>query len=253
MKKTIHLLGILLILVFNISNSYAVTKVLRMGVDVSSLPFIYIDSNGEVIGFEVELIKEIGKLKGFDVEIVPDLFPRIFDHLAEKQIDFIGHIYYSEERAQKYLLSNPYYVDKLQIAALKNNDESEDSDLLSKNITISTLAHSPLAKILLNLNKDHPNIQNSNELTTFLAFKALFMKKADALLATETGIHLYTNNYNQYQYKAYPMPAAYPQELPICFLTLSENAELIQQINDGIEQIKSSPLYQELKEKYRVL
>lgn len=250
MKKIIYLFGIFTTFIFTATNSYSADKVLKMGVDVSSLPFVYIDGDGEITGFEVELIKEVGKLKGFDVIVVPQIYPGIFNHLAEKKIDFIGHVYYSKERAEKYLLSDPYYVDKVQLAALKDNPAN---DLLNDQITISTLSHSPLAGILHTLSEDHSNITPNMEFSAFTAFKALFMKKADVLLATETGIYLYTNNYDQYQYKTFPMPADYTQELPISFLALKEDAEFIEQLNDGIKQIKASPLYQQLKEKYKVL
>lgn len=250
MKKTIHLFVAGIAFLMGMTHLHAAEKTLKMGVDIYSIPFVYMGSDHKITGFEVEFVREIGKLHGFNVEIVPQTFPSIFDNLASGKIDFIGHIYHSKERAEKYLLSEPYYVDKLQFVALK---DSPVKDILSDNITISTLNHSPLAVVLKKINQDHPNVETNIERSSYLAFKALFMEQADVMLATETGIHLYTGNYNSYQYKTFGMPEGYTKELPISFLTRKEDKALMQKLNDGIKTLKNGPTYYRLKEKYKVI
>ncbi|SUO95510.1 transporter substrate-binding domain-containing protein [Suttonella ornithocola] len=55
-----------------------------------ALPFNYIDKNEEFTGFEYELLKEIGKSEGIDIQITSATFPKVFQELSNGEIDAIG-------------------------------------------------------------------------------------------------------------------------------------------------------------------
>lgn len=223
-------------------------KTLKMAANFDSQPFLYMDHDGSIIGFEVDLIREIGKLKGFDVEFVPAIFPHVFEELKDKKIDFIGHVYNDEERKEKYNITTPHYVDKIEFLTL---EDSNITDPLAKDTTISTLEYSPIEEEFKNkIMIDHPSLKMKPELTTFLGFKNLFLKKADVLLTTQSNINRLTKSYNTHQYKVIDLPYKYAQNVSISFLTAKDNKELADKINSGLQELSRNGTYKKLKKKY---
>lgn len=235
-------------LVFGQNN--AESKTLKMAANFDSQPFLYMEHDGSIIGFEVDLIREIGKLKGFDVEFVPAIFPHVFDELQEKKIDFIGHVFNDEERKKLYNLTTPHYVDKIEFLTLADKNIT---DPLAKDMTVSTLAFSPIEEEFQNeIVIDHPTLKMKPELTTFLGFKNLFLKKADVLLTTQSNIDRLTKSYGKHQYQTFALPNKYQQNISISFLTTKENKALADAINAGLQELSRNGTYERLKQKYHL-
>ena len=73
-------------------------------------PFESVDENGNFVGFDVDLMNELGKRMGLEVEIVDMPFDSLIAAVQEGKIDAsVAAFNYSEERDQAVDFTDPYY------------------------------------------------------------------------------------------------------------------------------------------------
>lgn len=232
-----------------IFSTFVQAENLKVAVDISSAPFVYQNDQGDFIGFEAELLAEIAKLQGFSFDYVPAIFPAVLAQLDNKEIDLIGHAFISEQRREQYDFSDPYYIDHLQFVKLTDNSAT---DPVADGTRIAVLSNSPIAVEFSKINQDFPKVEAILSKSAFLAFKSLFMKQSDMMIAPSSEISYYTNNWKQYQYQRFDIPASYQQGIEVAFLIRKGNDELRQKINEGLQKTKENGTYERLKAKYQL-
>ena len=73
-------------------------------------PFEYVDESGEMIGFDIDLMKEIGKRMGVEMEIVDMPFDSLIAAVQEGKIDIsVAAFNYTEERDKTVDFTDAYY------------------------------------------------------------------------------------------------------------------------------------------------
>lgn len=122
----------------------------------------FIDENGKLTGFDVELVREIDKrLPQYEFELQTQEFANLLLSLETKKIDFVAHeMEKNPEREQKYLFNKePYAHWRNKIIVGKDNDSIHSLDDL-KGKKVLTGATSAEAQILENYNKKNNNAIN---------------------------------------------------------------------------------------------
>ena len=98
-------------------------KKIVVGVSWEYPPFAYVDSNFQVVGFDIALIREIGKRLNIPVDIKDFTFDGLPGALQLNQIDLaIASIAITPERTKQMTFSPIYYVN--QTAVLARNDST---------------------------------------------------------------------------------------------------------------------------------
>jgi L-cystine transport system substrate-binding protein len=138
------------------ASSGKVTKIV-VGTGTGFPQVCFIDENGKLTGFDVELVREVDKrLPDYEFDLQTMEFSNLLLSLETKKIDFVAHeMEKNPEREEKYLFnSEPYahWRNKIVVAADNNSINSLD-DLAGKKVL--TGATSAEAQILENYNKDH--------------------------------------------------------------------------------------------------
>ncbi|MFM9277430.1 transporter substrate-binding domain-containing protein [Paenibacillus jiagnxiensis] len=132
-------------------------KKIIVGTGTAFQKVCYIDENGKLTGFDVELVREIDKrLPDYEFEFQTMEFSNLLLSLETKKIDFVAHeMEKNPEREQKYLFNKePYAFWKNKIIVAKDNNSIQTlDDLVGKKVLTS--ATSAAAQILENYNKDH--------------------------------------------------------------------------------------------------
>lgn len=101
----------------------AEAETLRVGTEATYAPFEFAAADGSLTGFDVELIRAIGKEAGFDnVEIANMPFDGLIPAIMTSQIDtIIAAMSITEERAKRVDFSEPYYTSGLSVLILEEN------------------------------------------------------------------------------------------------------------------------------------
>lgn len=106
---------------------------LVLGLDDSFPPMGYRDENGDIVGFDIDMAKEVAKRMGVELELKPIDWDGKVLSLNNKDIDVIWNgLTITEERLEKIGFSKPYLNNKQII--IVNNDSSIDTkqDLAGK-------------------------------------------------------------------------------------------------------------------------
>ena len=102
-----------------------------VGTDATEFqPFEYIE-NGEVVGFDIDLMKEIGKVLGKNIVVKNITFDGLLPALQAGKIDvIIAGMTVTEERKKHINFSNPYYTSKQYIIVNNENKKIKNFETL---------------------------------------------------------------------------------------------------------------------------
>ena len=104
---------------------------IRVGMSGGYRPYTYVDDNGDLTGFDVEVWTHIGQRIGRDVEFVTSDFSGLFGMLDAGQLTTIANqITVTESRLEKYIFSDPYVYYGAQLAVQEGNKEIYDLETL---------------------------------------------------------------------------------------------------------------------------
>lgn len=129
-------------------------EVVTVGTEGVYAPFTYVDEKNNLTGYDVEAVKEIGKLLNIEVKFVPTPWDSMFLSLETKKFDLIANqIAKNPDREKKYLFSDSYLISGAQIIVRSDKTGINDLEDL-KGLKVGIGVGSNYAKILEDANKD---------------------------------------------------------------------------------------------------
>lgn len=106
-----------------------------VGFDDTFVPMGYRNEKGEVVGFDVDLAKEVGKRIGLEVKFQPIEWSMKETELNSGNIDVIWNGYtITEERKEKVTFAKPYLENRQVIITLAGSDIKTKADLAGKKV-----------------------------------------------------------------------------------------------------------------------
>ncbi|MCX8567470.1 MULTISPECIES: amino acid ABC transporter substrate-binding protein [Hyphomicrobiales] len=108
--------------------------VFKIGTEGTYAPFTYHDASGALVGFDVEIGKEIAKRLGVKAEFLEGKWDGLIAGIDAKRYDaVINQVGITEARKAKYDFSEPYIASKaVLIVSGKNADIKDFADLKGK-------------------------------------------------------------------------------------------------------------------------
>ena len=106
--------------------------------DTTFAPFEFQDAQGNFVGIDMDLIREIAKDQGFTVDIKPLGFDAALQAVQANQVDgVIAGMSITEDRKKVFDFSDPYFESGVQMAVLAtNNDVKSYDDLRGKRVAV---------------------------------------------------------------------------------------------------------------------
>ena len=102
--------------------------VVTVGLNAEYPPFEYVDENGEIVGFDPDLMNAIAERAGFEIEWVNTRWDGIFVALASGEFDAVSSAAtITEEREEIVDFSNPYFNAGQMIAVLEDRADEIQS------------------------------------------------------------------------------------------------------------------------------
>lgn len=124
-------------LVLSLSVSAMAKDKIFVGTNAEFPPFEYLDK-GEVTGFDIELVNELGKVMDADVKVLDMSFDGLLPALQMKKVDLvIAGMTATEERKKTVSFTQPYYTAS-QVIIVKegNNSIKSFDDLKGKKVAV---------------------------------------------------------------------------------------------------------------------
>lgn len=118
-------------------SSAAMAESLRLGTEGAYPPFNYIEPNGEIAGFDVEIGLELCKRIGADCDVVAQDWDGIIPGLIANKYDFIiASMFITEERKKQVDFTDPYYLAAMTHMVPKGSEIKEFSNDALKDMII---------------------------------------------------------------------------------------------------------------------
>ncbi len=217
------------------------SDVLYVGTNAEYPPFEYLDENGNVAGFDIDLMNEISTIIGKKIEIKDMTFDGLIPALEANTIDIIiAGMTVNESKKKIMNFSIPYYEVRQNIIVLDNNtDITNLSSLNNKRVAV-----------VLGYRAD--NILSTNEAVTLERYN----RTADTVLALQSGkvdaavmdspvaIGYVKNNEGLKIVDTY----SDIQELAIGFR--KKDVQLMEDVNNAMNILQTNGVYDSLLEKY---
>jgi polar amino acid transport system substrate-binding protein len=224
-------------------------KCLIVGTSPDFPPFEYIAKNGSIVGFDIELIKILAHKAGYKcVEVKSMSFDSLIPALEQGQIDVIAAgMTITPERAQRVDFTNPYWeVDQAVLVRVDSNFKPKKVEDLAGH-TVGVETGTTAADYLKRVNKENKLNINVKEYDSYvLAVQDLLNGRIDAVMVDAPVAKMFVN---QYKGKLEISMLVKTGE-KYGFAVRKGNKELLDKLNRALEEVKNSPLWDELVQKY---
>ncbi|NEZ47475.1 amino acid ABC transporter substrate-binding protein [Clostridium niameyense] len=171
-----------------------------IGLDDSFPPMGFKNNKGEIVGFDIDLAKEVAKRMNLEVEFKPVEWDGVVLSLNNKDIDVIWNgLTITKDREKQINFSKPYLENKQVIVVNKNSDIKNKFNLKNKKVAVQLGSSSENA-----LNLDKKTADSLKELKKYSnnteALMDLQSKRVDAVVVDEVVARYYiskkTNIFN---------------------------------------------------------
>jgi polar amino acid transport system substrate-binding protein len=112
---------------------------LTVGANIGNVPWEFQDRSGNFVGFEIDLVKEIGNRLGREIEIVNIPFNGLFSAVQSGRIDIaLSSITITEKRLGSVSFTQPYYDSAQSLTVSSRSPASGLGDMQDKVIGVDT-------------------------------------------------------------------------------------------------------------------
>jgi len=217
----------------------------KVATDPSFVPFEMMDKEtGEMTGFDMDMIRELAKRSGFEVDINTMDFNGIIPAVQTGSVDIaIAGITITDEREKIVDFSDPYYDSGLQVLISSSNDEVEDLDDL-KGMKIGTKIGSTSFDFLTEKFGDEATITpypGSSDM-----YLALMGGSVDAVFYDAPNVGYFAKTRGEGRVKVVG-PLYEGQQYGIAF---AKDSELREPVNKALVEMREDGTYDEIHSKY---
>ena len=220
-------------------------ETLRVVTDPSFVPFEMMDQQtGEMIGFDMEIIREVADRAGFEIDLNTMDFNGIIPALQTGNVDIaIAGITITDQREEIVDFSDPYYDSGLRILVRQGEDGvTELDDLEGKKIgtKIGSTSYDYLMKTLEKDDGVTPYPGSSD------MYMALMSRAIDAVFHDAPNVGYFARTRGKGKVKTVG-PLYEGQQYGIA---LKNGSEWIDEVNEALASMKADGTYQTIYEKW---
>jgi PAS domain S-box-containing protein len=247
--------GVTALLLFNFSLARAVTNEVTSasaagtprhivyGGDQEYPPFEWLDKDGQPEGFNVDLIRAIGKAMGYDVEVRLGPWPRMREALEHGGGVDVSDMFLTKERAKTEAFSAPFWevhdeiFARLGAGRVNSVDELAGREVLCQqgSAAAELLRHAvPKAKLIL--------VASEPE-----ALRRLALGQEDCAVVTSMAGR-YAIRQNDLRNLRASGPPLWPRDY--CLVTAKGRPQLLADLNEGLAIVKETGRFDEIYDKW---
>ena len=221
-----------------------------VGLDDTFAPMGFRDSEGEIVGFDIDLANEVGEKMGVDVEFQSIDWALKETELKSGNIDAIWNGYtITDERKEQVDFSTPYLENSQIIIILEDSEIQTKEDLKGKAVAAQQSSSAVDA-----INADPSNIVDSfanGEVVLYPSnndvFNDLASGRSEAIVVDETLGRYYMKQNADVEYRV--LEDNFGEE-EYAVGTRKEDDKLTEAINSALEEMKSDGTFDEIYAKW---
>jgi polar amino acid transport system substrate-binding protein len=224
----------------------ATARVYTAGTDAAYAPFESQNEKGEIVGFDIDVVRAAAAKAGIEVKFVNTPWEGIFNALKQGDRDLLASsITITDERKQSMDFSEPYFDAHQLIAVKADSKVTRFADLKSLKVGVQTgtTGDETISKLQ---GKNSTDIKRFE--STPLALKELEAGGIDAVVADNGVVVNYVKNNAGSRFKTVDDPAFVPEHYGIA--VRKGDAELLAKLNRGLAAIRADGSYDRIYASY---
>lgn len=207
-------------------------------------PFIMHADNGEVSGFEYDVLQAVAAKQGFTLKYHAHPWAGLFQALNDNRADIVSAgITITDERKKQMDFSDPYFETESVLLVGKRFPKNIKSFAQLKGMAVAVKSETSQDEVLL-ANGATPFYTD----TTWQSVSAILNHKTDAALGDLGVMSHYAKRYEKEGMHVVRDPNAVKESLG--FGVKKDNAALQNQINDGLSAIRKDGTYDKIYQKW---
>jgi len=221
----------------------AKNRSLKIGVSINDPPYSFVDDNGMIKGFNVDLVRAIAIEMGIDIELYAQTSDDLLYNLMHSRLNAIIS---KNVSGSSYIASDPLIQSQDAIFVLFDNHYISDlNDFWNSPVAIHTQSLTPQVIYYLDRhNAVSPKIVMEQE----HGFLLLMNKEVDSYIGNKNAGMYLIQKWNQENYiKMVGEPLNVSE---YAFYTNSEDRPLMNQLNNGLAAVLSNQSYEKIYEKW---
>ncbi|MEM9630564.1 MAG: amino acid ABC transporter substrate-binding protein [Pseudomonadota bacterium] len=216
--------------------------VLKIGTEGTYAPFTYHDTEGNLVGFDVEIGKAVAEKLGVKAEFVEGKWDGLIAGLDVKRYDaVINQVGITDARKQKYNFSDPYIASKAVLIVRANNDDINGFEDLNGKKSAQSLT-SNFGKIAEDAGAELIGTDGFDQ-----SIQLVLTRRADATINDSL-------SYLDFKKQKPDAPVKVVAEKADAdhsgILVRKGDPELVDALNAALAEIKADGTYQAISEKY---
>ena len=215
---------------------------IKIGTEGTYAPFTYHDESGALVGFDVEIGREIAERLGVEAEFLEGKWDGLIAGLDANRYDaVINQVGITEERKQKYDFSEPYIASKAALIVREDNEEIKGfADLQGKKAAQSLTSN--YGKMAEEAGAELVGTDGFDQ-----SIALVVQGRADATINDSLSFY----DFKKKQPDAPVEIAATEDEAAYSGVIIRKGEpELLAAINEALAEIRADGTYKEISEKY---
>ena len=223
----------------------ASAETLKVVTDPSFVPFEMMDTEtGEMIGFDMEIIREVADRAGFEIDLNTMDFNGIIPAIQTGNVDIaIAGITITDEREEIVDFSNPYYDSGLRLLVREGNDDIKEFDDLEGKKVGTKIGSTSYDYLMKNLEADDGVTPYPGSSDMYMA---LMSRAVDAVFYDAPNVGYFARTKGEGKVKTVG-PLYEGQQYGIA---LVDGSKWVEEVNDALASIKEDGTYKMIYEKW---
>lgn len=249
MKKRVCMIILLMVAVLAVTgcgSQKADDHIVKVGTNAEFPPFEKMEGNGEITGFDAELIQAIAKAENMQLDFKHYGWDSMLNGVARNQIDAgIAAITITDERKRMFDFTKPYFEAKQVILVPKSSPVKSLKDLQGKKIGVqsATTGEKVVQKAF---GKTYSGLKRYDVVSS--AIDDLKWNRLNAVMVDEAVNQEYIKRLGEEKYRIIEDPSI-PKEY-YGIIVKRGNRELLNKLNAGLKKIREDGTYDQIYNKY---
>lgn len=229
------------------TNSTAGEKIIKVGMDGETPPYTTVNDKSELIGFEVDLWKEIGKRIGYEVQFEHSEFSTLFGLLDDGRLDTIANtISITPERQEVYNFSDTYLYEKIVLVSKVDKEISSIKDIDGMTIAVEPTSSD---EVIVDTLEKESGVKLERVFYDGASIQDVVLGRVDLWIKGEPSAIEVINQIGKDKLKILTdTPVTFESAYP--FAKTEKGEELMKLTNDAIKSMQEDGTLKKLSEKY---
>ena len=225
---------------------------LIVGVSPDYPPFEYTE-DGEIIGFDIDFIQELGEKMSKKIEIREMEFSSLIPSLNSGKVDvIISSISRTSERVDNVSFSDPYYTSTFAIIMAKDTD-AKTLDDFSKNAKIGVQTGTTMESFASSYNdSSDKSLEIVSLSSNFLLIEKLKLGEINALIVEDAQAPSFIKNIPELKSEPIEDNVYIDEEENSYVVAVKKGSSLVEKINKGIESLNANGQIELLLKKWNL-